>query len=63
MRLIIKDNYDSCAKWAADYIAKSINDFAPTKDKPYVLGLPTGSTPLGIYKRLIELNKKKGSFF
>ena len=42
MRLIIKDNYDSCAKWAADYIAKSINDFAPTKDKPYVLGLPTG---------------------
>lgn len=59
MRLIIKDNYDSCAKWAADYIAKSINDFAPTKDKPYVLGLPTGSTPLGIYKRLIELNKKK----
>ena len=59
MRLIIKENYDSCAKWAADYIAQSINDFAPTKDKPYVLGLPTGSTPLGIYKRLIELNKKK----
>ena len=59
MILIIKENYDSCAKWAADYIAQSINEFAPTKDKPYVLGLPTGSTPLGIYKRLIELNKKK----
>lgn len=59
MRLIIKNSYDDCAKWAADYIAKSINDFAPTEDKPYVLGLPTGSTPLGIYKRLIELYEKK----
>ncbi len=58
MRLIIKKDYDACAKWAADYIAKAINDFAPTEEKPYVLGLPTGSTPLGIYKRLIELNKK-----
>ena len=57
MRLIIKSNYDECAKWTADYIAGKIAAFNPTEDKPFVLGLPTGSTPLGIYKRLIELNK------
>lgn len=57
MRLIIKTNYDECSKWTADYIADQIIKANPTKDKPYVLGLPTGSTPLGIYKRLIELNK------
>jgi len=58
MRVIIKKNYDSCAKWTADYIAQRINAFAPTEQKPYVLGLPTGSTPLGVYKRLIELYEK-----
>ncbi|MCQ2592488.1 MAG: glucosamine-6-phosphate deaminase [Treponema sp.] len=57
MRLIIKDNYDDCAEWTAKYIAKKIKDANPTEDKPYVLGLPTGSTPLGVYKKLIELNK------
>ena len=29
----------------------------PTAQKPFVLGLPTGSTPLGTYRKLIELNK------
>ncbi len=58
MRVIIKNDYDACSKWAADHIAETINNFGPTEEKPFVLGLPTGSTPLGIYKRLIELNKK-----
>ena len=58
MRLIIKQNYDECSKWTANYIASQIIKANPTKDKPYVLGLPTGSTPLGIYKRLIELYKE-----
>ncbi|MCQ2575426.1 MAG: glucosamine-6-phosphate deaminase [Treponema sp.] len=57
MRLIIKDDYTACADWVANYIAKKIKDAAPTEEKPYVLGLPTGSTPLGVYKKLIELNK------
>jgi glucosamine-6-phosphate deaminase len=43
--------------WTAHYIAKAINDFAPTKDKPFVLGLPTGSTPIGTYQGLVELHK------
>lgn len=59
MRVVIKQDYDACSKWAADYIASKIKAAAPTKEKPFVLGLPTGSTPLGIYKCLIEMNKKK----
>lgn len=58
MRLVIKSDYNDCAKWTADYIAGKIYKFNPTKSNPFVLGLPTGSTPLGIYKRLIELNRK-----
>ena len=56
MRVIIKENYDSCSKWAASYIAGKINKAAACSDKPFVLGLPTGSTPLGTYKELIKLS-------
>ena len=57
MRVIIKPDYNNLADWVATYITETINKFNPTKEKPFVLGLPTGSTPLGIYKRLIELHK------
>ncbi len=57
MRLIIEDSYGKMSQWAAAYIAKKINDFGPTPDKPFVLGLPTGSTPIGTYKELIHLYK------
>jgi glucosamine-6-phosphate deaminase len=57
MRLIIHDDYESLSKWVAYMIAKKINDFGPTPDKPFVLGLPTGSSPIGTYKNLVELNK------
>jgi len=57
MKLVIQKSYDELSQWAGDYIANSINTFNPSKEKPYVLGLPTGSSPLGTYKRLIELNK------
>ncbi len=58
MRVIIKKNYEDCAKWVANYIVDRIKRFRPTADKPFVLGLPTGSTPLGVYKELIEMFKK-----
>lgn len=58
MRLIIQQNYENISKFAANYIASEINKFNPTADKPYVLGLPTGSTPLGTYKELISLHKE-----
>ncbi len=63
MRLIIQDSYAKLSSWVACYITKSINDFAPTKDKPYVLGLPTGSSPIGTYRELVKLvNVGKVSF-
>ena len=57
MRLIIKETPQDCANWTADYIANKINSYNPTPDNPFVLGLPTGSSPLPTYKRLIELYK------
>ena len=55
MRLIIQESYGKMSQWAAAYIARKINNFKPTAEKPFVLGLPTGSTPIGTYKELIHL--------
>ena len=57
MRLLIHDNYQDLSKWLAYYIASKINKFQPTKTNPFVLGLPTGSSPLGVYLELISLYK------
>lgn len=57
MRLIIEPNYEKLSKWVAGYVAKRINEFQPTAERPFVLGLPTGSSPIGTYKELISLNK------
>ena len=57
MRLIIQESYGKMSQWAAAYIVKRINEFNPTPKKPFVLGLPTGSTPIGTYKELIHLYK------
>jgi glucosamine-6-phosphate deaminase len=42
----------------AHYIKERINQFGPTKSRPFVLGLPTGSSPLSTYKRLVEFYKE-----
>jgi len=39
----------------ANYLVTKIRSFAPTAERPFVLGLPTGSTPLSTYKKLIEM--------
>lgn len=57
MRLIIERDYENLSQWAANYVAGRINAFKPTKERPFVLGCPTGSSPLGMYRKLIELNK------
>ncbi len=63
MRVIIQNDYAKVSAWAAAYVARNINSAKPTAKKPFVLGLPTGSSPLGMYKELIKLNKaKKVSF-
>ena len=58
MRLIIEKDYTDVSRWAANYVAARINEANPTPEKPFVLGLPTGSSPLGMYRHLIELNKQ-----
>jgi len=55
MRLIPLKNAADVGLWSARYIVDAINKFAPTADRPFVLGLPTGGTPLETYKRLIAL--------
>jgi glucosamine-6-phosphate deaminase len=57
LKIIIHKTYDEISAWTAEYITKRINDFKPTEKKPFVLGLATGSSPIGTYKKLIELNK------
>lgn len=58
MRILIHDNYESLSKWVAYYTAKKIKDANPTKDNPFILGLPTGSTPIGTYQELIHLHNE-----
>jgi glucosamine-6-phosphate deaminase len=54
MRLIIHENHENASLWAAFYITDRINDFFKKIQKPFVLGLPTGSSPLLIYRELIK---------
>lgn len=58
MRLIIEKDYTDVSRWAANYVASRINAAKPTAEHPFILGCPTGSSPLGMYKRLIELYKE-----
>lgn len=63
MRILIYDNYQSLSKWTAHYVAHKINSAKPTPQKPFILGLPTGSSPIGTYAELVSLyNEGKISF-
>ncbi|KAG4074490.1 hypothetical protein HA402_015779 [Bradysia odoriphaga] len=54
MRLVILDTCANVGEWSAKYVMKRIRDFQPGPNRYFVLGLPTGSTPLGMYRKLIE---------
>ena len=54
MRLIIEKDYDALSAWAANHVIDRINAFGPTKERPFVLGLPTGSSPIGMYRALVK---------
>lgn len=54
MRVIILDDYDLVSAYAARRVIEKINQANPTPEKPFVLGLPTGSSPVGMYKQLVE---------
>jgi len=58
MEIIIKETYEEMCKVAAQTVARTLNS------KPNaVLGLPTGSTPEGLYKELIRMHKDEGLDF
>lgn len=58
MRLIIQPDFENLSQWAANYVVARINAAEPTANQPFVLGLPTGSSPLGMYKCLVDLCKQ-----
>lgn len=53
MRIIVCENYEEVSKKAAQMILSQI-----TLKPNSVLGLATGSTPVGMYKDLIKMNKE-----
>lgn len=57
MRVIIEKDYEMLSQWAAEHVINRINQFNPTPDHKFVLGLPTGSSPIGMYKALAEACK------
>ncbi|KAK3384352.1 glucosamine-6-phosphate isomerase [Lasiosphaeria ovina] len=57
MRLIIRDDAEAASLYVANYIIDRIKHYSPTPAHPFVLGLPTGSSPLGVYRILVERYK------
>ena len=57
MKIIIRDNAKAGSLWAAHYIAQRIKEKAAKTDKPFVIGLCTGSTPIDTYAELIRMVK------
>jgi glucosamine-6-phosphate deaminase len=57
MEVIIKNNYQEMSRLAADYLINMVKE----KDDA-IIGLPTGSTPLGMYKEIINSCKGMISF-
>lgn len=58
MDIIIRDNYEEMSKYAAGVIAGFVR-----KKPDCVLGLATGSTPIGTYRELIRMHKEEGLDF
>jgi glucosamine-6-phosphate deaminase len=58
MEIIVKDTVEEMSKCAARVVAHTLNA------KPNaVLGLATGSTPLGLYKELVRMHRDEGLDF
>ncbi len=56
MRIVIQPDYAAMSLWTANYLAQRIAAFAPSESRPFVLGLPTGSSPIGTFQNLVALN-------
>ncbi|XP_022664565.1 glucosamine-6-phosphate isomerase-like [Varroa jacobsoni] len=58
MRLIIVNSEVDVCDFAAKHIRKRIYEFKPTRARPFVLGLPTGGTPIRMYRILTEFQRQ-----
>ena len=58
MKIIVKKDYESLSNTAANIIKEEIE-----KKENFLLGLATGSTPIGTYKELIRFHKEEGLDF
>ena len=50
MRVIILKDYEQASEWVSNYILNKINNSL----SDFILGLPTGSTPIQVYKNFID---------
>jgi len=57
MKVIIRNSGKEGSLWAARLIAQRIREKAAVTDKPFVIGLCTGSTPIDTYAELIRMVK------
>ncbi len=55
MKVIIRDTKKEGSVWAAHHIVAAIKAKAEKTDTPFILGLPTGSTPLDVYAELVRM--------
>lgn len=53
MQLLMYHDYEVVSAMAADHICHAINKHG-NQQNPFVLGLPTGSSPLGTYRELVR---------
>ncbi len=58
MRVIVKSNYEEMSEEAAKIVAELVREKGDC-----VLGLATGSTPVGLYHQLVRMHKEEGLDF
>lgn len=58
MRVVVKAGYEEMASFAAGFVADQV-----ASNPSSVLGLATGSTPLGVYKELVRRHREEGLDF
>ena len=57
--VVVADSYESIARRVAGRIAEILRA-SRAEGRPAVLGLATGSTPIGIYRELIRMHREEG---
>ena len=58
MKVIVEKDYDALSKKAAEIVRGEM-----LRKKNIVLGLATGSTPIGLYRELVRMHKEEGLDF